>query len=111
MVQAVAKMQCNERKTNLLGYVKYCVISLEKIVRAIIPFGEFFVLISFDGSTSKLGSLIREQVIPLLLGRRCTPSLKMTVFQAGLDQGYSTDMCENQVSIASARMTMLYEGI
>ena len=72
MVQAVAKMQCNERKTNLLGYVKYCVISLEKIVHAIIPFGEFFVLISFDGSTSKLGSLIREQVIPLLISRRST---------------------------------------
>ena len=72
MVQAVAKMQSNERKTNLLGYVKYCVISLEKIVRAIIPYGEFFVLISFDGSTSNLDSLIREQVIPLLIGRRST---------------------------------------
>jgi hypothetical protein len=72
MVQAIAKMQTNERKTNLLGHVKYCVISFEKIVRAIIPFEEFFALISFDGSTSNLDSLIREQVIPLLISRRST---------------------------------------
>ena len=70
LLQAIAKMQSNERKTNLLGYVKYCVISFEKIVRAIIPFGEFFVLISFDGSTSNLDSLVREQLIPLLISRR-----------------------------------------
>jgi hypothetical protein len=68
MVQAIAKMQSDERRTNLLGSVKYCVVSLEKIVRAVVPFGEFFVLISFDGSTSNVDSLIREQVIPLLIG-------------------------------------------
>jgi hypothetical protein len=69
VVRAIAQMQKDNRRTNLIGIVKFCVISFEKIARAIIPLGELFVLISFDGSTSNLDTLMREKILPLLISR------------------------------------------
>jgi hypothetical protein len=70
VIQAMTRLESEQRKIEIIGHVKYCIISLDMIARAFIPFNDLFVLISFDGTTSNLDILIRERIAPQLANFR-----------------------------------------
>jgi hypothetical protein len=70
VIQALSRLESEQRKIEIVGHVKYCIISLDMIARGFIPFNDLFVLISFDGTTSNLDVLIRERVTPQLANFR-----------------------------------------
>ena len=66
IILGMVRLQTEKSRVSLLGGVNYCLVTFDKIKRAIIPFGELFVLVSFDGNTSHIEEILGEKVIPLL---------------------------------------------